>query len=97
MKISLSPEVEQYLAKKHKDAIEVFVEKTYTTTLDNLTHIEIKFGAPDPKKQDKFTVMEVHGFKVYVESTLVNEESDIRVHLEKHLGMKSLEVDGLQR
>lgn len=95
VKVTLSPELEQYLVNKHKEAIEVYAEKTYSTMLEPLTHIEIKMGIPDKKVADQFTMIEIDGFKVYIESDLVTDESEVKLHLEKHLLTKSIEVDGV--
>lgn len=98
MKITLSPEVETYMAKKHKEVLEVFVEKIYSThMMETISHLEVKYGAPHEDVKDKFTSYDVDGFKVYIENDLIDEEKDVFIHLEKFLGLKYLEVDGLNR
>ena len=97
MKITLSPEVETYLAKKHKDVLEVYVERIYSThMMENISHLEVKYGAPRENIRDRFSSYDVDGFKVYIENDLIDEEKDVFIHLEKFLGLKYLEVDGLK-
>lgn len=98
MKITLSPEVEEYLHHKHKEVLEVFVERVYSThMMESIAHLEIKYGAPHKDVKDKFTLYEVDGFQIYLENDLIDEEKDVMIHLEKFLGFKYLEVDGLKR
>ena len=97
MKITLSPEVEEYLRNKHKEVIEVFVERTYYThMMESVAHTEIKYGAPKQAVVDQFTLFEVDGFKVYIANELLDEKQDIFFHLDKFLGIKYVEVDGVK-
>lgn len=98
MKITLSPEVEEYLHHKHKEVLEVFVEKVYSThMMESIAHLEIKYGAPRQELQNQFSTFDVDGFKIYIENDLLDEDKDVFFHLEKFLGLKYLEVDGLKR
>ena len=99
MKIILTPEVEEYLHHKHKEVLEVYVDKIYSThMMEAVSHLEIKYGAPRKEILDNFSFYEVDGFKIYIENSLIKEESeDIILHLEKFLGFKYIEIDGLKR
>jgi hypothetical protein len=98
VKITLSPEVEEYLHHKHKEVLEVFVEKIYSThMMEPVSHLEIKYGAPHSNIRDKFKTFDIDGFKVYIEDDLLDENTDVMFHLEKFLGLKYIEVDGLKR
>jgi hypothetical protein len=98
VKIILSPEVEEYLHHKHKEVLEVFVERVYSThMMESIAHLEIKYGAPHKDVITQFSTYDVDGFKIYIENDLISEDQEVFFHLEKFLGLKYLEVDGLKR
>lgn len=96
MKVVMSPDLKDYLHKKHKEVLEVYVTKKFERLGVEINQLEIKFDAPDSDHKGEFESYDVEGFKVYVEKDLINENKDILIHLEKLLGMKHIEVDGLE-
>lgn len=97
MRIELSPEVKEYLHRKHKEVLEIYVERVYyERMLEGLPHLEVKFGAPKEKDMPQFEAQEVEGFRVYIEKDLIREDQDVLIHLGKMLGMKRIEVEGLE-
>ncbi len=97
MKIELSPEVKDYLHKKHKDVLEVYARHVYYERLgEPVKQLEIHFGIPETGIADQFTAYDIEGFKVYIEKDLVDEQHDVLIKIGHVLGFKHLEVDGLK-
>lgn len=97
MKVTLSPELKEYLHKKHREVIEVYVTKIYfERQLEPYLHVEIDFKAPENVVASQFELYDVEGFKVYIEKDIINENQDILFHLGKVFLMKHVEVEGLE-
>jgi len=98
MKVELSPEVKDYLHKKHKDVIEVYARKNYSERLDDNAprQLVVHFGVPEENILGQFESYEVEGFKLYIEKDIVEGHQDVIVHMSKLLGVKFMDVDGLE-
>lgn len=98
MKIELSADVKQYLHRKHKDVLEVYARRNYSERLDDNAplELEIHFGTPEARLMDQFASYDVEGFKLYIEKDIIDENKDVLIHLGRVLGMKHIEIEGLE-
>ena len=97
MHVELSPEVKTYLSRKHKDILEVYCRHIpYTKFGAAHYQLEIHFEKPETFEVEKFTTVDVEGFRVYIESDLIDDQHDIMIKLKEALGFKHLEVEGIK-
>lgn len=92
MTIQMTDEVKEYLVKRHKDSVEVYVHRLYYGKGGPMSHVEVTMGVPSSTNLDHFQEFTVDSFKVYVEKPLVDEH-DIMIKLDHLLGLKHLEVE----
>lgn len=91
MTIRMTDEVKEYLEKKHRKDIEIFVHRLYYGVGGPMSHIEVTMGVPATYELAHFQCYTVEGFNVYVEKELVDDR-DIMIKLDHLIGMKHLEV-----
>lgn len=91
MTIRMTDEVKEYLEKKHKKEIEVYVHRLYYGVGGPMSHVEVTMGVPATYQLEHFKKYDVEGFSVYVETDLVDDH-DIMIKLDHLLGLKHLEI-----
>ncbi|SCZ78219.1 CC/Se motif family (seleno)protein [Acidaminobacter hydrogenoformans] len=93
MKLILSEEVLSFAASKGEKALTVDLFTAGNSCIP-VSEPHVHFGPPkDPVH--KYDVLEQDGLKIYIFKGADAKKGEIRIHVKRFLGMKSLEAEGL--